>query len=294
MLFIPAGNLAIPVGDDNSQTVDFMGFSFPFYKKYYSEITISTNGYVVFSSFNSSLNSSCCFGINRPQMSNLISAYNYDLISASNGNVFYRSVDTFSADLYTIQNEINQLLRTNFRASNAFVVTYANIASYSDRNDVANFQIILTTDSVQSYLTLNYGYCLQKPMAFQIITEIDCLDKSLNMVVNSIVNPCTSSNVNVIGKWIFNVTDECKLKHNLKFLKRVSLIKTFFFAFGIKVFRRTHQILVILSVHILQVLQPNLLVILTWLVSIWKIYLKIVNQNIFSKLIRKLIFSYLH
>ena len=118
--------------------------------------------------------------------------------------MFYRSINQSSADLLIIQNEINTRLQTNFVAKNAFVVTYSSVQSFFDRNDMANFQIILSTDSIKSYVTLNYGSCL-KILTSTLITEIDYLNSILNLVTLSIVNPCTSSNVNLAGKWIFNV-----------------------------------------------------------------------------------------
>ena len=59
----------------------------------------------------------------------------------------------------TIKNEINQLLNLNFAAKNAFIVTYDHVKSINDDFDIANIQMILSTDSIKSYVTIYYdGY----------------------------------------------------------------------------------------------------------------------------------------
>lgn len=187
--FITPGSVSIQNGDDNSQLVD-LNFDFPFYKTNYKQLTISTNGFVSFIT------------------NNEIRPYYADFITVLQGNVFYRSIDQSSVDLLTIQNEISQLLQTSFEAKNAFVITYDNVQLFSDRSDFANFQLILSTDSIQSYVTINYGSCLTS--RYLPISEIVCLDNVYSIVRKTIVNPCESSNVNLTGKWIFNVTGDCK------------------------------------------------------------------------------------
>ena len=150
--------------------------------------------------------STCC-SITRPTSSNSIAAYNYDLITTTtSGRVYYRSISKTNTDLTTIQTEINQYLTTNFVAKNAFLVTYDNILSYTDRTDTAKFQIILSTDSQRSFLTINYVKCLLRQTSLPL-SEFDCLDRSNRFVQNLINNPCSSSNVNVPGKWIFNISN---------------------------------------------------------------------------------------
>ena len=180
-----------------------MNFVFPYFKTNNTHVRISTNGFIL---FYTSL--SCC-SVTRPTSSNSIAAYNYDLITTSaSGKVYYRSITQTNTDLTTIQNEINQYLTTNFVAKNAFLITYDNILSYTDRTDTAKFQIILSTDSQRSFLTINYVKCLLRQTSLPL-SEFDCLDASNRFVQNFINNPCTSSNVNVPGKWIFNISSEC-------------------------------------------------------------------------------------
>ena len=112
--------------------------------------------------------------------------------------------------MITIQNEINLLIKTNFIARNAFVITYSNVSSYNDNSDIANFQIIFSTNSNRSFVTLNYGACLKKFNDIIIKSEINCVNKNNYPIEKHIVNPCGSSNVNLPGKWIFDITNECK------------------------------------------------------------------------------------
>ena len=181
---------------------------FPFYQQNFTQLIIDTNGFIFFPS----PTSYCCSSITRPIFSNVIAPYNVDLITIRFGQVFYRSIDAPSPDLETIQSEISLLLSTSFTATNAFIITYSNVQSFEVSTDFASFQIILSTNSAQSYVTINYGQCFSTSFLDTITTEIDCLNSAINMQINSIVNPCSSSNVNIIGKWIFNVSDQCKRK----------------------------------------------------------------------------------
>ena len=60
---IPAGSEIIPHGDDNYQTLD-LGFVFPYFKTNFTQLTVSSNGFVHFSS----VYSTCC-KITRPTLS---------------------------------------------------------------------------------------------------------------------------------------------------------------------------------------------------------------------------------
>ena len=146
---IQAGTTSITRGDDNSQVVS-PGFSFPFHAVSQSQVTISTNGLVLFSRSGSN-------AITRPALVNGIAAYNQDLINtAASGSILYRTIRTGEADLTTIQNDINRFTN-NFAASNVFVITYNNIQAYADRTDTATFQIIMTTGSTKSFIVINYN-----------------------------------------------------------------------------------------------------------------------------------------
>ena len=188
-----------------------MDFPFVYFGANFSQLTVSTNGFVFFSS----PVSTCC-RINRPTSSNVIAAYNYDLTTdeANSGAVFYRSLNTSSSssDLLRIQNEINTLVqRANFIARSAFIVTYDRVQSYYNRSEVATFQIILSSDLQRSsYVTISYESCLTHTPSVQLKSELDCLNSRLDGVYEKfILNPCGSSNVNVSGKWIFDVSNEC-------------------------------------------------------------------------------------
>ncbi len=198
-------------GDDNFEILN-INFKYSFFKTNYTQMTVSTNGFLFFASpF-----SSCC-NIIRPATSNLISPLNYDLITSASGggNVFYKSLNqsASSNDLITIQNEINQLFKpqTNFTAKNAFVISYADAKSYYNSSDVTTFQIILSTDFIRSYVTISYDLCLTKTVGLPPKSEINCLNKTNSLFEKYIVNPCSSSNVNLPGKWIFDVTNDCNL-----------------------------------------------------------------------------------
>ena len=205
--FINRGTTAMAKGDDNFVTLTNT-FNIPIFQKNYTKFTVSTNGFV----FLSSPSSRCC-NVVRPRLSNLLSVYNADLITTRSGAVYYRSVEATSTDLAKIQNEINLYLKTSFVVKNALVITYENVRSYYYSNEFINAQLVLSTNGIKTYVTITYATCLTSTRTRKPLTEINCLTSTNRAVISSIVNPCKSSNVNVPGKWVFDVSNQCKFEN---------------------------------------------------------------------------------
>lgn len=95
-----------------------------------------------------------------------------------------------------------------FNPTNAFVVTYDYIGDFSACSMYAAIQVIFVTDSIISYVILDYKQCLNN--GYLISTP------GLNFMVNGIEttwaasNPCLSSNVGITGLWIFQAQGEYK------------------------------------------------------------------------------------
>ena len=84
--------------------------------------------------------------------------------------------------------------------SNAFIVTWDNVPSslaITKSYPNASFQIILSTDGSNSFLTINYG-SLGFNASFGYYFQYGS-NKT------NITNPEYSSNVGVKGKWIYNI-----------------------------------------------------------------------------------------
>ena len=123
------------------------------------------------------------------------------------GLIFYHNIYSFTEDFYKIKKEIN-LLSPSFVPNNVFKITYDKVRDYKTGKKIVTFQIILSTDdSLNSFVTLKYTDCLTPYLTYP---GIYCVNKKGLLVKIPIGDPCSSSNVNIKGTWIFDVTNECK------------------------------------------------------------------------------------
>ena len=144
---------------------------------------ISTNGYVYFN-----------------QSTNSIEAQYADLTTESEGNIFYRFLDS-SVDMMSIKADVGRLY-DNYTPLKAFEITYDNVpAEWSSLK--ASFKIILSTDTIRSFVLLKYTSCLYNS---QMSSKLIYLSKSKRLVELPIVSPCNSTNAKQLGTWIYEVS----------------------------------------------------------------------------------------
>jgi hypothetical protein len=178
-------------GDDNYGSVS-INFNFNYFGTYYSQLNINTNGYVFFDSSNSYA------GIS-------ISGLNYDLDTRTSGGIYYQNLNSQSTDFNSIKSDLNRL-NSNFVPTNLFRITYFNVPNYGSGGYIASFQIILATDLSKSYVLLKYTSCLTG-LSLRATPGLYYFS-SLNgqQMSNTISNPCSSSNVNLNGTWVFDAS----------------------------------------------------------------------------------------
>ena len=80
-------------GDENSDTVP-INFNFNYFGQSYSQLTISTNGYI-------------SFGTSSSTSGNWISALYYDLDTRTSGGIYYQNLNSQSSDFNSIKSDIN-------------------------------------------------------------------------------------------------------------------------------------------------------------------------------------------
>ena len=187
------GDQTLSRGDDSCTAVN-LNFHFYYYENVYTSCCISINGYVSFDDMNSYI---------RPSYHNFIAPFAHDLSTYSNGNIYYRSISDLQT-LNQIGSEISSLcfLNTvNYMPTNAFIATWDAVPPYSlssPANTFASFQLIISTDGSNSFLTINYGslgFGASSGYYFQY-----------GYTTISINNPELSSNVGVNGKWIYHLS----------------------------------------------------------------------------------------
>ena len=188
-------------GDDNYGTVS-INFNFNYFSQSFSQLTINTNGYVY---FNLVSTSDSTYG-------NSISALNYDLITSTSGGIYYQNLNSQSSDFNSIKSDLNRL-DASFVPTNIFRITYYNVPYYYSTSQLVSFQIILASSSSKSYVLLKYTTCLSSSYYTIYIVAtpgLYYLSSIGQQLSNRITNPCTNSNVNQAGTWVFDVSSSNK------------------------------------------------------------------------------------
>jgi hypothetical protein len=178
-------------GDDNYGPVS-INFNYKYYGTHYSQLLISTNGFINFDNANSA------------SSGNSISALNYDLITSDSGGIYYQNLNSQSPDFNSIKSDLNRL-NSNFVPTNMFRITFYNVPDWRTRSYIASFQIVLASDVSTSYVLLKYTSCLTGVTLTSMQALYYRLSNGQQMSNQISTNPCTSSNVNRVGTWVFDV-----------------------------------------------------------------------------------------
>ena len=194
----------LPAGDDESYEVS-LGFTLTYFTQNYSTVRVDINGYLAFGTGTLPGGST---PIGSTSFSDLISAYNNDLMTSNCGNLTTRSIND-SLTLNSIGAEINSLLApiNTFIPKNAFVATWFQVSAYNQSIiGTVTFQILISTDGQRTFLTLNYGNLDFAAYDYNIFYQY--MDSNSFFVGNSLpTSPQLSSNVNVNGKWIYSLSN---------------------------------------------------------------------------------------
>ena len=152
-------------------------------------MTINTNGYVYFST------------------KYQIKALPYDLDTRIYGGIYYQSMNVSSNDFSSVKSEFSTLCNDFLSPTNIFRITYLGVPDYSSDSLIASFQIILATDSLKSFVLLKYTSCLSETTSFTSTPGLYHQDTSgVSKTIELGAPPCSSSNVNLTGTWIYDVT----------------------------------------------------------------------------------------
>ena len=137
----------------------------------------------------------------------LIAPYMYDFITSNGGgNIYYRNLTNLTS-LSSIGSEISLTKSISFTPNHAFVITWSAVHAFDGRMPNGDFQVIFSTDNATSYMTAYYNSC-PGPDSYTSnaglpYSSYEYFNSSNVLIRNDYSNPCTSSNVNQNGKWIF-------------------------------------------------------------------------------------------
>jgi hypothetical protein len=188
-----------------------IGFTFKYFSTEYTQVSISSNGYVCLG-----YNYECYEGT-RPTPFDILVGLNYELdpTREGSGQIYYKRLDTNSLDFTSAKIYLN-LFNPDFEPQQIFMITYDNVlpVDYYAATSVTSFQIYLSTDFVKSLVIFKFKSCptgltLQSSSGLNYIR----IDGNLKEVIIPNGQQCIQSNVGQAGVWVNDVTSKGKLKH---------------------------------------------------------------------------------
>jgi hypothetical protein len=195
-------------GDDNYGTVS-INFNFNYFGQSFSQLTINTNGYFNFgTSSGGSISASGNY---------FISGLNYDLDTTTSGGVYYQNLNSQSSDFNSIKSDLNRL-DASFVPTNLFRITYDNVPLFSSSSYSVSFLVILASDLSKSYVLLKCTTCLSSSFALRTTPGLYYLLNGQQTFIQVSNSPCSESNVNQAGTWLFNTTSPTGIIHCLIFI----------------------------------------------------------------------------
>jgi len=185
-------------------------------------VSISSNGYVCLG------DNLKCGSTTRPSPHNILIGLNcyLDPTREGSGQIYYTNLDSNSFDFESVKIYLN-LFNPDFEPKQIFMITYDNVLPYLSfaSSSVTSFQMYLSTDSVQSFVTLKYKSC---PTDLNFYTSSGLnykrIDGSLQEVIIANGQQCFGSNVGQTGVWVSDVTSKGKFMFIFLFFLRKKII----------------------------------------------------------------------
>lgn len=146
-----AGDSSLPANDDGSTSEITLTNPFTYFGNTKSSLWVNNNGNIT---FDGSMNTYTPFAF--PSAREIIAPYFGDVDTRGTGSLHY-SERTGATDLADASSIINTAFGGSFAASSAFVSTWDAVGYYGSHTDLVNtFQLVLTTDGVDSFAIFNY------------------------------------------------------------------------------------------------------------------------------------------
>jgi hypothetical protein len=180
-----------------------LGFTFKYFNRDYTQVSISTNGYVCLGE-----NTECGL-YQRPYTHDILIGLNYDLdpTRAESGQIYFKNLDSNSSDFQSSKFFLN-VLDPEFEPENIFMITYDNVIAWMEYR--VSFKIFLSIDSnKKSFVTFKFISCPKnyyKGFGIEDISPsgLSYLNNEGNLEESYIENgqQCVGSNVGQTGVWV--------------------------------------------------------------------------------------------
>ncbi|XP_056100772.1 alpha-tectorin-like [Rhinichthys klamathensis goyatoka] len=205
--FLPFGfgDTLNPVSDDGSSPAISLQQPFRYFGRTHSQIFVNNNGHLTFAAPRSSYTP-----IQNPGI-DIIAPFWTDLDNRRGGTISYRQ-DKSSAVLAQVTAAVKQYFpNITFSASSAFVATWANVPYYNG-GGVLSFQVVLVSSVHGSFILINYGDMAATRRIWRAGYNTADSVNSFTIPVTNASELSSSSNINVNGRWSFQVdgSPNCK------------------------------------------------------------------------------------
>jgi len=194
---------------NNGFEVVDLGFTFKYFDTDFTQVSITTNGYVCLG------NNSECLQLPSVEIFPfcvLIGLFDFlDTSLEGSGQIYYKNLESDSLDFESVKIYLN-LFNPYFEPQQIFMITYDNVlpASWMYVSYRVSFQIFLSTDFVNSFVTFKFKSCpINSNLNGLNFKKIDGSVKEIKIIGGQ---QCIGSNVGQKGVWVIDVTSEGKFK----------------------------------------------------------------------------------
>ncbi len=184
--------------NDGHEVVN-LGFTFKYCDKTFTQVSISSNGYVCLGV------NSLCSSYRRPSPHEILVGLNHDLnpTKIGSGQIYYVRLASDAFE-FKLANTYVTVLQTSFLATNIFMITYDDVLIYS--NVKASFQIFLIINEVKSFVIFKYKSCPNDATLYSSSGLNHKYGIYLDEFIIANGQQCSSSNVGHKGVWVIEVT----------------------------------------------------------------------------------------
>jgi hypothetical protein len=184
-----------------------LGFTFKYFDIDYSQVSISSNGYVCLG------NNSKCDSTTRPSPDDILIGLNLFLNPTryGSGQIYYKNFNSNSSDFSSTKIYLN-LFNTEFEPQQIFMITYDNVLpAISMSTSRTSLQIYLSNDAVKSFVTFKFKSC-PLDLYYYASSGVNYkrIDGSSKEVIIANGQQCIESNVGQKGVWVSDVTSKGK------------------------------------------------------------------------------------
>ncbi|KAK9965090.1 hypothetical protein ABG768_004199 [Culter alburnus] len=208
-IFYPYGDVEDeknPQSDDGSSPLIPLRRPFVYFGHVYDKIFVNNNGDLTFdesfSQWYPNYFPAC-------STKDIIAPLWTDINNSRKGTISYRQV-TDGPLLNRASRDINKYFpNLNFSASWVFIATWDKVPYYGNREAESTFQVVLVSGKNLSFTLMHYDY-ITPTYGVKSGYDTICSTNFFLIPVSNIANLAYTSNVNIMGRWVFRVDNSSK------------------------------------------------------------------------------------